>query len=365
MEMNENVIPLQRNSSAVSRAQEWIVRIDAGRLTPHDRYELQAWLAEDPSHAKVLDTHALLWSEAARAAFPAVASREATSLGSNKVSFAKAFGVPARAGWPRPGTWLAGAAFALTLAAVFWGAPLRTFMGPLDGPPVAASTMATNVGQQIEVPLVDGSQVHLNTSSTIRVAYSKERRRVVLDKGEGLFDVAKDPMRPFEVVAGNTTVRAIGTKFSVVLLPDGRTDVTVFEGVVEVLRTPIGASESMGNEFDAAHQMLRLAAGQTVTTQADRVVLQKLAKPALENKLAWRDDRIVFDSVSLGEAVTQVNRYSPIPLHISDPALMDLHVSGAFSTADVPVFVRSLEHGFGLHVERTSEAYLISKAVSR
>ena len=41
---------------------------------------------------------------------------------------------------------------------------------------------------------------------------------------------------------------------------------------------------------------------------------------------------------------------------------MNLHVSGAFSTADFPVFVRSLEQGFGVHVERTTEAYLISRA---
>jgi ferric-dicitrate binding protein FerR (iron transport regulator) len=54
-----------------------------------------------------------------------------------------------------------------------------------------------------------------------------------------------------------------------------------------------------------------------------------------------------------------------VPLRIAEPELMDLHVSGAFSTADVPVFVRSLEQGFGLHVERTNEAYLISKASVR
>ena len=41
---------------------------------------------------------------------------------------------------------------------------------------------------------------------------------------------------------------------------------------------------------------------------------------------------------------------------------MNIHVSGAFSTADVPVFVRSLEQGFGLHVERTNEAYHMTKA---
>ena len=215
--------------------------------------------------------------------------------------------------------------------------------------------MSTDIGQHLELPLADGSRVHLNTASTIEVAYSKERRRVVLDKGEGLFDVAKDARRPFEVVAGSTTVRAVGTKFSVLRLPDGRTDVTVFEGVVEILTDQTASTD----------QPLRLGAGQTVTAQADRIVLRELAKPALANRLAWQEDRIVFDSVSLEEAIAQVNRYSRVPLRITEPGLMDLHVSGAFSTSDVPVFVRSLEQGFGLHVERTAEAYLISKSSAR
>jgi transmembrane sensor len=95
------------------------------------------------------------------------------------------------------------------------------------------------------------------------------------------------------------------------------------------------------------------------------MVIQQLAKSALEHKLAWREERIVFDDVSLGEAVAQVNRYSQTALKIVDPALMDLHVSGAFSTADVPVFIRSLEQGFGLQVAQTAEGYRISQASQR
>jgi transmembrane sensor len=243
----------------------------------------------------------------------------------------------------------------LGIALLLWGIPLRSLVDFQGAPHAMPSSMTTDIGQHLEVPLIDGSRVHLNTASTIQVAYTKERRRVVLDKGEGLFDVAKDAQRPFEVVAGAVIVRAIGTRFSVLRLEDGRTDITVFEGVVEIVKT-----QAVGTD-----QPLRLGMGQAMTTQADKVVLRQLAKPALEHKLAWREDRIVFDSVSLGEAVTQVNRYSMVPLRIAEPELMNLHVSGAFSTADVPVFVRSLEQGFGLHVERTTEAYLITKASVR
>jgi transmembrane sensor len=353
--MTNNVISLQRGNDSALQAQEWVVRIDSGRLTAQERQDLQAWLAEDAAHAKLLDTHALLWCEAARAKFPPIASGSVDPDKPKAQSFVTGRGAPALAWVHGKKSWYLAGLLALGMAFVLWGTPIRSLVDSPGAARELPKSITTDIGRHLEVPLADGSLVHLNTASAIQVAYSKERRRVVLDKGEGLFDVAKDAQRPFEVVAGSTTVRAIGTRFSVLRLPDGRTDVTVFEGIVEILK-----GQTAGTE-----QPLRLGAGQTATAQADKIVLQQLAKPALENKLAWRDDRIIFDSVSLGEAVAQVNRYSLVPLRITGPELMDLHVSGAFSTADVPVFVRSLEQGFGLHVERTDEAYLISKSSVR
>ena len=350
--MTNNVISWQRGNASALQAQEWVVRIDSGRLTAQERQDLQAWLAEDPAHAKLLDTHALLWCESARAKFPPIASGSVHPVKPKGQSFTAGMGALAHTWWNGTKSWYLAGLLALGMAFVFWGTPVRGLVDSPGAPRDLPKSITTDIGRHLEVPLADGSLVHLNTASSIQVAYSKERRRVVLDKGEGLFDVAKDAQRPFEVVAGTTTVRAIGTRFSVLRLPDGRTDVTVFEGVVEILK-----GQTAGTE-----QPLRLGAGQTVTAQADKIVLQQLARPALENKLAWREDRIIFDSVSLGEAIAQVNRYSPVPLRIMEPQLMDLRVSGAFSTADVPVFVRSLEQGFGLHVERTTEAYSISKA---
>lgn len=348
--MNGKVITLARGSAPASYAQEWVVRIDSGPLTAQERQDLQAWLAEDTRHAKLLDTHALLWSEAARANFPFSASTPAHSVGSKGQYVPAGTGAPASKGLRWQTYVYLSALISLCLVFSFW----NTLSKPMDLPDASASmltSIATDIGENLEIPLVDGSRVHLNTASSIQVAYSNQGRRVVLDKGEGLFDVAKDANRPFEVVAGTTTVRAVGTRFSVIRFPDGRTDVTVFEGVVEILAA----------QTEGITQPLRLGVGQTVKVQSEKIALQQLSKPALEDKLAWREERIVFDNVALAEAITQVNRYSSLPLRLADPDLMNLHVSGAFSTPDILVFVRSLEQGFGLHVERTAESYLISK----
>ncbi len=63
--------------------------------------------------------------------------------------------------------------------------------------------------------LNDGSVVNLNTNSLMRVQLTPELRHVVLERGEALFKVTHDKKRPFDVDAGSTTVRAVGTEFSV------------------------------------------------------------------------------------------------------------------------------------------------------
>src|SRR5207302_9320325 len=58
-------------------------------------------------------------------------------------------------------------------------------------------------------------------------------------EGEGLFDVAKNKKRPFIVMAGDTQVRAVGTSFTVKLLPQQPVQVLVREGVVEIKRPEV------------------------------------------------------------------------------------------------------------------------------
>ena len=43
--MKENVFSFPIANSSASKAQEWIVRIDAGPLTSQERSDLHAWLS--------------------------------------------------------------------------------------------------------------------------------------------------------------------------------------------------------------------------------------------------------------------------------------------------------------------------------
>lgn len=91
----------------------------------------------------------------------------------------------------------------------------------------------TETGEQRTVTLVDGSVVQLNSRSRLRVSFSEQVRRVELLDGQALFEVAKNPARPFVVESGKTSVQAVGTQFDVYRKSTG-TVVTVLEGRVAV-----------------------------------------------------------------------------------------------------------------------------------
>ena len=101
-------------------------------------------------------------------------------------------------------------------------------------------TFRTTRGGFQRIVLEDQSAIELNTDSEVRVSLSRKMRSVELVRGEASFEVAHDTSRPFIVSAGNTAVRAIGTKFDVRWL-DNAVEVIVDEGkVVLGSRTVIG-----------------------------------------------------------------------------------------------------------------------------
>jgi len=78
------------------------------------------------------------------------------------------------------------------------------------------NTLTVPAGGQYKLVLPDGTNVWLNASSSLKypTVFGGAKRKVELT-GEGYFEVAKDPMYPFEVSANGSTVQVLGTHFNV------------------------------------------------------------------------------------------------------------------------------------------------------
>ncbi len=339
MVRKSNVFQMEDHATPSEQASRWVARIDAGPLNAVERQELRDWISSHPGNAELLDSHAMLWSSASRARFAETGKARHPGL---------------------VGRWSGPFRRPLTAALASCALAVLVYLGGdrmHSSPAGEAAQYATNIGKTSEIRLEDGSTIHLNTASSTRVDLSPSRRLIHLERGEGYFEVAKDHSRPFDVVAGDTIVRAVGTKFSVHELDAGRVEVTVTEGVVELLQR--GQHDQPVEPSFA--RPVRLAQGQSGLQVGGTLWITQKEERALDDKLSWLRGRLNFDGEDLGLAVAEVNRYAIEKIVVDDPSLLDLKVSGSFNIDDVPVFLKSLEEGFGLRVTHIGGVARISR----
>jgi transmembrane sensor len=178
---------------------------------------------------------------------------------------------------------------------------------------------ATDVGEQRAVELADGSLLHLNTASKVRVKLTADARDLQLVSGEALFRVAHDPARPFRVRSGETLIEALGTQFNVYRRAD-ETRLSVLEGKVRVTQ---------------ARQQDLLAAGEEVRIAGDGSI-EALAAVDAVRALAWRQRRLVFRDDRLADVAAEFNRYNRAPqIRVEGAAAMERRLTGVFD-ADAP-----------------------------
>lgn len=308
-----------------SAAAAWAARVDRGPLSDEDRSALEAWAAVDSRRAG-----AYARALAANAYFDRAAALGPSFVPSRHPAAARAI--------DRRGL-LAGAG-GLIAASVAGGVGFFAFQ--------RHGRIVTPKGDVRRVSLSEGSAVTMNTDTVLRQAIGPELRRIDLLRGEALFDVAKDPARPFVVFARGVRVRAVGTSFTVRVHDDGRIDVAVREGVVEVKRPDMAA--------------VRLGA-ETLAVVPARGGIEKASAPAdaLERAMAWREGRIDLAGMTLARAAREFGRYSDRPILIEDPSVANLKVTGVYSVNDPEGFARAAALSLGLEAVTGPEGIRIQR----
>jgi transmembrane sensor len=238
----------------------------------------------------------------------------------------------------RRNVWVAAAAMAAIAMTAAWFALTRD--------PV----YSTQLGEQRTLELADGSTVALNARSKIRVSFRPKERQVTLLEGQALFNVVRNALRPFVVVAGVTRVEDVGTQFAVARNATS-TVVTVIEGRVAVLPmvghassprsavdsgAPAGAGSASPEPASVSNTIagpaLFLSAGEQATVTGHSA--KKTDHPNIATATAWTQQQLVFDSTPLSEAADAFNRFNVRQLRVEGAALQEFHISGTFSARD-------------------------------
>ncbi|MHC1732213.1 MAG: FecR family protein [Bacteroidales bacterium] len=172
-----------------------------------------------------------------------------------------------------------------------------------------------------KVVLPDSSVVWLNHSSSIRypVEFGRKNRNVEL-KGEGYFEVASSPEKPFVVKADNINVVATGTTFNIMAYAeDNRIETSLIEGRVELHVTP-DKQES---------KVLKMNPEDLIVYVKDSGELTRLTIKD-EYYFSWKDGKLVFTAEPMYEVVKKLNRWFNADIEILDPRVGDLTLTATF-----------------------------------
>jgi transmembrane sensor len=282
-----------------AEAAAWLARLRCEERTAEDERGFRAWLAESQHNREAFEVTNCIFDAAGAADRSALASREVTRVSRRHVL--------------RAGAGLAAASIA--------GIAMYLRSG---------ATYATEVGEQRKVSLEDGTLVCLDTNTEIHVSMNDERRRVQLRRGRAHFDVAEDPARPFEVIAGAHSVTAAQSHF----------DVSCDGVLVSVLLEEGPVSIAPEDKIEGAPMPRIVLPGQLLVFAADKIVRQE--RPVMAQAIAWRHGRLALFEEPLSEAVAEMNRYTRRPIVILDPEVGQMQISGNYSVGDAEAFATSI-----------------------
>jgi transmembrane sensor len=303
------MIHVWRNGEDARRedAAAWVVRLETGDLDDAEAVAFDGWLSAAPENPVAFDD-ALSVSQA----YAAAGEQLVRELGGRRAARPPAMGRRAVMGM---GAMAAAAAFAVVIAPQFAAADTETYV--------------TAKGERRTVHLADGSTIDLNGGTRLSVTLARDARRVILDQGQAVFDVAHAANRPFTIAAGDRTVRVVGTQFDVRRL-GGKLSVTVARGAVEV-RPANGA----------AGRAYRLHPGQRLD-HVEGAALARVAAAEPQEVLGWRTGRLVYRGQPLAEVVNDLNQQFSTPIRVEDASLAATPISGVLVLDNQAAVIRRL-----------------------
>lgn len=287
-------------------AADWVDRL--AELSTAERLALIDWLRASPTHAAAFVSMRQILRDTALIKAADLVLREAGTT-------------------RRARAWRPFGLIAASLLALVGGSALTV---RVLKPQAVVSTieLATAIGARSDRVLDDQSVIHLNADTRASVTYGKAARDVRMHKGDAMFDVAKNPNRPFNVMAGDAKVTAVGTSFEVEMVSDA-VEVRVFEGAVRVSHANAPPRMVVKGEW------LILASNHETTA----------GRFAPETYQGWRSDWLDADAMPLKYVVARLNRYTTDEVRLRDPAMGERKVTGRFTlnrTADSLAMIAAL-----------------------
>lgn len=162
-------------------------------------------------------------------------------------------------------------------------------------------------GSRTFFQLSDGTTVHLNYGSKLKypIVFLGETREVSLT-GEGFFDVAHNPDKPFIVKTGNLNIKALGTGFNVFAYPQEKfIETTLVHGKVNL--EDVISNRTLIEMIPGQHTIYNKSNGTTLTTMGK-----------IDKYIAWKDGKIIFEDTPITEVADRLSKMFNVDILVSN-----------------------------------------------
>lgn len=196
------------------------------------------------------------------------------------------------------------------------------FIDKPENATIAWIEKSTPKGVRDSVLLADGSKIYLNGGSVLK--YPRKftgKTRDVSFNGEGYFEIAKNPDKPFLINTEQIEVKVLGTKFN---LKAYTNDMSV-ETILEEGHVQIRHSES--------NQIRDMRPNDCVTFDKQMNTFSTKQVDPLRASM-WRNGKYSFHSTPLVEFTQSLERGFGVTFVIEDPDITTKHFTGDFTQGE-------------------------------
>jgi transmembrane sensor len=178
-----------------------------------------------------------------------------------------------------------------------------------------STTIYAPQGARVSFNLPDGTTGMLNSGSHLTYAQQFNENRKVSLEGEAWFEVIRDEKHPFEISAGSSTIRVLGTKFNLMAYPEENyVEVVLQDGQVEFRDSTTANPVTI-----LPSERLVFRAGKTSKSVTNPLKYS-----------AWTKGRMVFNNDPMGEVARRIERWYNVIVVLADKELENYSFRGTF-----------------------------------
>jgi len=191
----------------------------------------------------------------------------------------------------------------------------------------AGSVIHAPMGSRVSFNLPDGTTGWLNSGSSLTYTLPFNQNRKVALNGEAWFDVTHDQQHPFEISAGKSKVKVLGTSFNVSAYQEAQyIEVVLQQGKVEFYQDNQSEKVTM-----APSQKLVFSNGKVDVTTTDPSKYE-----------AWTEGKLVFRGDNMAEVARRIERWYNVKVILEDQDLEKYSFRATFEDDSLEEVLRLL-----------------------